>query len=1207
MEEKRHAEHWRAGQCSHCCYTKEDVYRALDAWAAFQLDFPLLAVKRALRIMQQEGQWKRILQVCKWMLARGQGRTFGTYDLMMEAMAATGRHAELDGTWERIMGRHLDTVPRATFARVMNATPSDPIDMLPAYLWHKVFRYLLLPPGSSHPETPLVRGRRKFPWYLAATEQTTADRNLPVRFVDPDFSAAGQHWKNARSYGSGWALLCCAMASKRLLALVLSFSAHHPIALVYNDLHPQWNKSVAYFLGWRPRLKSLALTFTHVKQIDNLCSPRTKSFPALTSLSLKLRGCADKAYLFDEVEKEDDEDEAEENFWSWSLQCPNLRRLKLGRGKWDLRTVGFKSLRSLTLKHMDWRYVNLQNLGTVTPRLTEFVLYRSWDLDRPSSGPGGGGMFRFDLSKAHTVSFYFPQSSLTLSLTLSSSLKAFSAMGKQLVLSCKGTEPLALQYLSLYGQQRLVISSLRLASVRVAYLNGPPKDHHSRNEDFSSYLDSPALSHEHSHENSPDRESVHRRSSAAFSWAEWLAPIAPTVEVLIVRHGMPVQEVDAEWSFLRSLGIVVEREERFEVDLKSFTLSLDPLAILVLTLPLLTLVPHRFGQIVPNLSQSLSNPLHPSFSAIVHARKKVEKISMAALQPAGELKERAERREEKRQKSNADPEVATPSDPIDMLPAYLWHKVFRYLLLPPGSSRPETPLVRGRRKAPWYLTATTQPTAGRNLPVKFADPDFTPAGQHWKNARSYGSGWALLCCAMASKRLLTHVLSFSAHHPIALVYNELHPQWIKSVEFFLRQRPRLRSLALTFTNFKQLDYLFSPLNHHFPSLTSLTLKLRGCVDKSYLYDDLPDDCEDDADEMFWAHAFDCPALQRLKLGRGKWNLQEEDWAEEFQSLRSLTLKHMDWSFVDFEYLGTVTSRLTEFTLYHSWSLDRPSSGPGGGGEFQFDLSKAQTVRLYFPQRTLTLFLTFSRSLKAFTAMAKQLVLSCKSSTPLALQHLSLYGQQRLVISSLRLASTRVAYLNGPPKDLHACNGHNSSYPDSPEPSPEFSPEFSCVEWLGGIAPTVEVLIVRHGVNVEGVNAEWSSLRSLGIVVEREERFEVDLKVEKRRDDAIFFPTSTCEQRTLTSLREFCPSLALYCISRRSFYWEKQGKELPETPMVHVRKARSGVPHACFAEKRPKNVREKMHSVNRELVDGYSVDKEDAYMWKYKGSLWSRDH
>ncbi|CAI5459952.1 unnamed protein product [Closterium sp. Yama58-4] len=115
--------------------SKEDVYRALDAWAAFQLDFPLLAVKRALRMMQQDGQWKRILQVCKWMLARGQGRTFGTYDLMMEAMAATGRHAELDGTWERIMGRHLDTVPRATFARVMSLYTQQgrPLKVLEVY------------------------------------------------------------------------------------------------------------------------------------------------------------------------------------------------------------------------------------------------------------------------------------------------------------------------------------------------------------------------------------------------------------------------------------------------------------------------------------------------------------------------------------------------------------------------------------------------------------------------------------------------------------------------------------------------------------------------------------------------------------------------------------------------------------------------------------------------------------------------------------------------------------------------------------------------------------------------------------------------------------------------------------------------------------------------------------------------------------------
>ncbi|CAI5481322.1 unnamed protein product [Closterium sp. Yama58-4] len=345
----------------------------------------------------------------------------------------------------------------------------------------------------------------------------------------------------------------------------LPLQAHHPIALVYNELHPQWNKSIAYFLRWR-RLRSLSLTFTNFKQLDTLDSPFRRPFTSLTSLSLKLRGTVDKSYMFDDVEK-DDEDEAEENYWDRSFDCPRLQRLKLGRGKWNLQegwAEGYKELRSLTLKHVDWSYVDMNDLAMVTPRLTEFVLYHRWSLDDPSSGPGGGAAFCFELSKAQTVRFYFPGDCLKLSLTFSSSLKAFSAMAKMLVLSCKTTNPLALQHLSLYGQQRLVISSLPVASVRVAYLNGPPKDHHSHNDEYPSYLDSPASSPKIS----PDRENVHCRSSAALSWAEWLAPIAPTVEVLIVRHGVPVQEVDAEWSSLRSLGIVVEREERFEVDLK---------------------------------------------------------------------------------------------------------------------------------------------------------------------------------------------------------------------------------------------------------------------------------------------------------------------------------------------------------------------------------------------------------------------------------------------------------------------------------------------------------------------------------------------------------------------------------------------------------------------------------------------------------------
>ncbi|CAI5519147.1 unnamed protein product [Closterium sp. Naga37s-1] len=476
-----------------------------------------------------------------------------------------------------------------------------------------------------------------------------------------------------------------------------------------------------------------------------------------------------------------------------------------------------------------------------------------------------------------------------------------------------------------------------------------------------------------------------------------------------------------------------------------------------------------------------------------------------------------------------------------MLPASLWHRVFRCLLLLPGSSHPENPLARGRQKTPWCLTATMQPPAGRNLPVKFVDPGFTAAGQHHKNARSYGSGWALLCCGMVSKSLLNLLHSFSAHHPIALVYsdlcpqwaqhpialvycdlhslspasdqdlinlpvarsplpslsalqaqhpialahhpislvyNNLHPQWERSVAFLLRWGG-LRSLALTYTHIMQLDTLDSYEDKcHFFSLTYLSLKLRGCVDTSQLFDD-------------------------LKLGRGKWVLRA-GWADGFKALRSLTLKQVDWDYVDFKYLAKITPQLTEFTLYEGWDLDNPSYGPRGGGNnrYSFDLSSARVIRFYFAQSSLTLFLTLSHSLKAFSAVAKRLVLSCKSTVPLYLHHLSLYGQERLVVSSLRLASARVAYLNGPPSDYHSRDDDHYSYWDSPELSPDRrnSPRFSWIAWLAAIAPTVEVLILRHGVPIEKVGAEWSCLRSLGIVVENEERFEMNLEVERRRDD-----------------------------------------------------------------------------------------------------------
>jgi len=55
--------HWGFGQIVSFSNVKEDVYGGLDAWCAWELEFPLVAVKKALRLLQGEQQWRRIIQV----------------------------------------------------------------------------------------------------------------------------------------------------------------------------------------------------------------------------------------------------------------------------------------------------------------------------------------------------------------------------------------------------------------------------------------------------------------------------------------------------------------------------------------------------------------------------------------------------------------------------------------------------------------------------------------------------------------------------------------------------------------------------------------------------------------------------------------------------------------------------------------------------------------------------------------------------------------------------------------------------------------------------------------------------------------------------------------------------------------------------------------------------------------------------------------
>lgn len=42
---------------------KEEIYAALDEWVAFEVEFPIIAVGKALKELKHQDQWQRIIQV----------------------------------------------------------------------------------------------------------------------------------------------------------------------------------------------------------------------------------------------------------------------------------------------------------------------------------------------------------------------------------------------------------------------------------------------------------------------------------------------------------------------------------------------------------------------------------------------------------------------------------------------------------------------------------------------------------------------------------------------------------------------------------------------------------------------------------------------------------------------------------------------------------------------------------------------------------------------------------------------------------------------------------------------------------------------------------------------------------------------------------------------------------------------------------------
>nr|GEV79749.1 hypothetical protein [Tanacetum cinerariifolium] len=99
---------------------KEAVYGELDKWTAWESEFPVIAVAKALNILKQRKQWKRVIQVAKWMFGKGQGMTMGTFDTLLLAFDMNQRVDEAQSFWNMILLTHERSISKRLFSRMIS-------------------------------------------------------------------------------------------------------------------------------------------------------------------------------------------------------------------------------------------------------------------------------------------------------------------------------------------------------------------------------------------------------------------------------------------------------------------------------------------------------------------------------------------------------------------------------------------------------------------------------------------------------------------------------------------------------------------------------------------------------------------------------------------------------------------------------------------------------------------------------------------------------------------------------------------------------------------------------------------------------------------------------------------------------------------------------------------------------------------------------
>lgn len=91
--------------------SKEAIYGALDAFVAWEQNFPIGQLKNILITLEKEQQWRRVIQVIKWILSKGQGNTMNTYGQLIRALDMDHRVDEAHDIWVKKIGNDLHSVP----------------------------------------------------------------------------------------------------------------------------------------------------------------------------------------------------------------------------------------------------------------------------------------------------------------------------------------------------------------------------------------------------------------------------------------------------------------------------------------------------------------------------------------------------------------------------------------------------------------------------------------------------------------------------------------------------------------------------------------------------------------------------------------------------------------------------------------------------------------------------------------------------------------------------------------------------------------------------------------------------------------------------------------------------------------------------------------------------------------------------------------